>query len=179
MAPPAEAKRVRVFAMGPKLNISWLESRQTYRDKLFALFDRRLRGPGKPLVQRGADDAASHLRGRRRDLVVWPESVGLFAALTGERARTARAAGSLEAAIATILGSYAPQNAYYAERFPGLSGRGLPTRLLVLTDTFGRTVVEPMAEMADRYDVYLRWAWTWRRAGGSCAPTRRAFATRG
>ncbi len=167
LAPPAaHAKRVRVFAMGPKLNVSWLESRQTYRDKLFALFDRRRRGAGKPLIQRGADDAASHLlgpAGRRRpartarDLVVWPESVGLFAALTGERARAARAAGSLEGAIASILVAYGAQNAYYSGRYPRLASRFPPTRLLLLslTDTFGRAVLEPMAEMADRYDVYL------------------------
>ena len=156
-APAAHAKRVRVFAMGPKLNISWLESRQTYRDKLFALFDRRQRGPGKPLIQRGADDAASHLLGRGRDLVVWPESVGLFAALTGERARSGRTSGSLEGAIASILVSYGPQNAYYGERYPEIAARFPPTRLLALslTDTFGRAVVEPFAEMADHYDVYL------------------------
>jgi hypothetical protein len=88
---------------------------------------------------------------------VWPESVGLFAALTGERGRPGRTAGSLEGAIVSIIGSYAPQNAYYSSRYPHLSGRFPPTRLLALslTDTFGRTVLEPFAEMADRYDTYL------------------------
>ena len=143
--------------MEPKLNISWLQSRQTYRDKLFALFDRRQRGPGKPLIQRGADDAASHLLGHGRDLVVWPEFLGLFSALTGERGRSARASGSLEGSIVSIIGSYAPQNAYYSSRYPALASRFPPTRLLslALTDTFGRTVLEPFAEMADRYNVYL------------------------
>lgn len=143
--------------MEPKLNISWLESRETYREKLFALFDRKLRGSGRPEIQRGADDAASHLRGGGRDLVVWPEFLGLFSALTGERGGSARTAGSLEGAIVSILGTYAPQNAYYGARYPALTSRVPPTRLLTLslTDTFGRAVLEPFAEMADRYDVYL------------------------
>lgn len=166
-APAAGAgKRVRVFAVGPKLNVSWLESRQTFRQKVFALADRRMRGPGAPLIQRGADDVASHLLGpgdrsrpvqTARDLVVWPESVGLFAALTGERGAGGRASGSLEGAIGSLIGAYAPQNAYYAERFPELAARVPQTRLLAisLTDTFGRTAVEPFAEMADRFDAYL------------------------
>src|SRR4051794_14291839 len=143
--------------MEPKLGVSWLESRQTYRDKLFALFDRRRRSSGKPLIQRGADDAASHLLGGDRDLVAWPEFLGLFAALTGERGRSARTAGSLEGAIVSLLGTYAPQNAYYGSRYPALASRFPPTRLLTLslTDTFGRAVLEPFSEMADRYNVYL------------------------
>ena len=103
---------MRVFAMGPKLNISWLQSRETYRAKAFALADKRLRGPGTPLIQRGADDFASHRLGASdparpvetaRDLVLWPESVGLFAALIGERGRRARESGGLEAAITEIF----------------------------------------------------------------------------
>jgi hypothetical protein len=166
IAPAAEARKVRVFAVGPKLSIGWLESRETFRDKLFALADRRLRGPGTPLVQRGADDVASNLLGPEdparpvetaRDLVVWPESVGLFAALTGARAQSARTIGSLEGAILSIAATYGPQNAHYSARYPDLAGRFPPTRLLMLAlmDTFGRTVLEPFAEMADRYDAYL------------------------
>ena len=165
-ATAADARRVRVFAVGPKLNLSWLETRETFRDKLFALADKNLRGPGTPLIQRGADDVASHLLGPEdparpvetaRDLVVWPESVGLFAALSGPRAAPARASGSLEGAIGSVLGAYAPQNSYYASRYPALAERVPPTRLLALAlmDTFGRTVVEPFAEMADRFDAYL------------------------
>jgi len=165
-AAPSDARKVRVFAMGPKLHISWLESRESFRAKLFAVMDARERGPAAPPVQAGLDDAASHLLGPEdparpvetaRDLVLWPESLGLFAALTGERARAARESGSLEGAIGSLIAAYGPQNAYYAERFPGLTGRTPQTRLLALslTDTFGRAVLEPAAEMADRYDVYL------------------------
>ncbi|MEX2195549.1 MAG: sialidase family protein [Thermoleophilaceae bacterium] len=147
----AEAREVRVFAMQPRLGIGWLESRESYREKLFGLMEREaephLRGPDDPA--RPPETA--------RDLVLWPESVGLFAALTGERAQLARAAGSLEASIVTLIAAYAPQEAYYAARFPELATRIVQTRLLAtaLTDTFGRTVIEPFAEMADRHDVYL------------------------
>ena len=76
---------MRVFAMNPKLDLSWLESRESYRGKLFALTDRTMRGGGAPLIQSGADDVASHLRGpsdperpveTARDLVVWPRTLG-------------------------------------------------------------------------------------------------------
>ena len=144
-----------MFAMGAKLNMRWLESRQTYRDYIFALADRSERGPGKPVIVDGADDMASHRTGS--DLVVWPESVGLFAAMTGPRAEPARSSGSLEGAIVTLAGLYAKENEYYGARFPELPGRVPFTRLLAvsLTDTFGRTFIEPFAEMADRYDVWL------------------------
>jgi Carbon-nitrogen hydrolase len=141
--------------MQPKLDLAWMESRQTYHDKMFALADKRMRGPAAPLVQRGADDFASHLSGR--DLVVWPEDVGLFAALTGRRGASARAGGSLTAAIVSLVGSYGPQNAYYSQKYPSLAARSLPVRLTLtsLTDTFGRTAVETFSEMAARYHVYL------------------------
>src|SRR4051794_23730129 len=74
-AGPPQAKTVRLFAMQPKLDLSWMGSRQTYHDKMLALTDASMRGPGTPLVQRGADDVASHRLGPGHDLVVWPEDV--------------------------------------------------------------------------------------------------------
>jgi hypothetical protein len=144
-----------VFAVQPKLDLSWMESRQTYHDKMFALADKRLRIAGAPLVQRAADDVASHLS--RRDLVVWPEDTGLFGALTGPRAAPARGSGSFTAAIVSLIGAYAPQNSYYAQKFPDAANRSLPVRLteLALTDTFARTAVETFSEMAARYHVHL------------------------
>src|SRR3954468_411225 len=154
---PAQAKTVRVFAMQPKLDLSWMESRGTYHAKMLALTDASMRGPGTPLVQRGADDVASHRLGPGRDLVAWPEDVGLLGALTGERAASARGAGSFEGAIISLIGAYGPQNAYYTQRFPDLANRSLPVRLteVSLTDTYGRTAVETFSELADRYDTYL------------------------
>ena len=57
----------------------------------------------------------------------------------------------------TLAGIYAKENEYYGSKFPELPGRVPFTRLLAvsLTDTFGRTFLEPFAEMADRYDVWL------------------------
>ena len=157
LAPAAHAKTVRVFAMQPKLDVAWMQSRQSYHDKMFALADAQLRGPDKPLIQRGADDFAAHLLGPGRDLVVWPEDIGLFGALTGDRASSARAGGSLEGAIISLITTYAPQNAYYTQKYPELGARSLPVRLtfVSLTDTFARTAVETFSEMAARYHVYL------------------------
>jgi hypothetical protein len=59
----AEARTVRVFAMNPKLDLAWLESRDSYRAKLFALSEKSMRGGGAPRIQDGADDVASHLLG--------------------------------------------------------------------------------------------------------------------
>lgn len=157
---------MRVFAMNPKLDLSWLESRESFRGKLLALSDKSLRGGGAPRIQDGADDVASNLRGpsdperpveTARDLVVWPEDVGLFASLTGPRAAPARGSGSLEGAILTLIGLYSPQNSHYGARYPDLPGRFPPVRLLTLalTDTFGRAVIEPAAEMAARHRTWL------------------------
>ncbi len=165
-AASAQARTVRVFAVQPKLDLNWMESRQTYHDKMLALADSRLRTPAAPAVQRGAADLASHLLGpsdpgrpvaTARDLVVWPEDLGLFAALTGPRAAGARSSGSFVAAIVALIGAYGPQNSYYTQRFPEAANRALPVRLteVSLTDTYARTAVETFAEMADRYDVYL------------------------
>src|SRR2546430_15382012 len=93
------ARTVRVFAVQPKLDLAWMQSRQTFHDKMFGLADRRLRAPGRPLIQSGAGDFASHVRARR-NLVVWPEDIGLFAALTGQRAAPARSPGSLAGTVA-------------------------------------------------------------------------------
>lgn len=166
-APPAaHARTVRVFAMQPKLDLAWMQSRDTYRDKMLGLTDAKLRAPGPSAIQNGADDAASHLLGpsdpsqpvkTARDLIVWPEDLGLLAALTGPRADQARRAGSFEIAILALIGTYGPQNAYYTQKFPDAANRSLPVRLteISLTDTFAHTAVETFAEIADRTDSYL------------------------
>jgi hypothetical protein len=143
-AAPAQAaqKTTRVFAMQPKLSLAWMDSRQSYHDKLFALAD---------------VDVAPNLRADGRNLVVWPEDLGLWAALTGQRAADARASGSLVGAVATLFGSYAPQSAYYTGAYPEVASRFPQVRLLALalTDTFGRTAVETFSELAAKYHVYL------------------------
>src|SRR5438132_1651163 len=103
----------------------------------------------------GAGDFASHLRARR-NLVVWPEDIGLFAALTGQRAAPARSSGSLEGAVAALLGTYSPQVSYYSAKYPAVASRTPQVRLLALalTDTFAHVAVETFAEMARRYHVW-------------------------
>jgi predicted amidohydrolase len=173
LAPAASgAREVRAFAVGPKIEIDrWFDTRQHYRDKIFALFDRRLRGrPDVPPVQRGAGDVASRLLGPRnprrpvrtaRDLVALPEDIGLWTMLVGPRGEQARqtppAPGSSAAAVGSLVTTYAPQLAHYTARHPELATRGVPARalLLALTDTFGRVAIETYAELADRHDVYL------------------------
>jgi hypothetical protein len=153
----ADARRVRVFAMQPKLDLAWMQTRRTYHDKMFALADRRLRGAGAPAIQRGADDFASHLRRDGGNLVLWPEDTGLFAALTGQRAAPARNSGSLEGSIATLISLYPEQNAYYAAKYPAVAARPIPVRqlMLALTDTFAHVAVETFSRMARRYHVWL------------------------
>ena len=153
----ASARTVRVFAMGPKLSLDWIDSRQHFHDKLLALFDRSLRAPSAPVIQQGADDVASHLRPDGANLVTLPEDVGLFAIFADSRGTGARNATDVVSAIVGVLGTYAPQAAYYDSKYPGLAGRPLPTRSLALaaTDTFGRIAVETFAELAQRYHVWL------------------------
>ena len=167
---PAEAKRVRAFAVGPKFDLSWVDTREHYRAHLLALMDARERGRVPATIQRGAADVASRQLGPEdperpvetaRDLVALPEDTGLFAALSGSRGLIARQitpeTGGLTGSIGSLIVTYAPLVAYYGARYPELQQRGIPTRLLALalTDTFGRVAVETFAELADRHDAYL------------------------
>jgi hypothetical protein len=142
-APAGAAQQTtRVFAMQPKLDVAWMQSRATYHDKLFALADGQV---------------APNLRSDGRNLVTWPEDLGLWAALTGSRGEQARASDSLAGAVVALLSSYAPQMTYYGSKYPAVASRFPPIRQLglALTDTFGRTAVETFSEMAARYHVWL------------------------
>jgi hypothetical protein len=158
-AVPAHAAQetTRVFALQPKLDLAWMESRESFHDKLFGLADRTLRGPGRPLIQDGADDFASHLRPDGRNLVTLPEDTGLWAVFTGQRASDARASGSIVGAIVTLFTSYSPQMSYYGQKYPDVASRSPQTRLLALalTDTLARVAVETFSEMAAKYHVWL------------------------
>jgi hypothetical protein len=153
----ATAKQVRVFAVGPRLSMSWIDSVQHFHDKLFALMDAKRRGPGVPTVARGAGDVASHLRADGRNLVAFPEDLGLLAAFTGSKGAPARSADNVVGAVVGLLGTYGPQIDYYRAKYPSLATRPLPTRALALalTDVFGRAAVETYAELAARYHVWL------------------------
>jgi hypothetical protein len=150
----AQAKTVRVFAVGPKLDLGWLDTRAHFHDHLVGLVDKSRRGPD---VQAEADDVASHLRPDGSNLVTFPEDLGLMAIFTGQRGGPARGASSVTEAIADVLVAYAPQTAYYGAKYPALGSRGVPTRLLAIagTDTFARVAVETYAEIAATYHVWL------------------------
>lgn len=153
----ASARQVRAFAVGPKLDLAWLDTRRHFHDKLFALVDRSRRGPAAPQVQKGVDDVASHLLSGDRNLVAFPEDLGLMAIFSGEQGRTARTAQSITEAIVDVALGYGPQVAYYSAKYPQLAERPIPTRLLAVaaTDTFGRVAVETYAELAATYHVWL------------------------
>jgi predicted amidohydrolase len=152
---PAGAKTVRVFAVGPKFNLSWVDTRAHFHDHLLGLVDKKQRKDAG--VQKQADDVASHLLKGERNLVSFPEDLGLMAIFTGSQGRQARGASDVTTAIIDVLGAYAPQTAYYAAKYPALTQRPLPTRLLAVaaTDTFARVAVETYAEIAAKYHVWL------------------------
>lgn len=132
-----------MIAVGPRIDFEWIASREAYLAKLDGMI--------APVPRLGRDS----------DLAVLPEDVGLLAAFSGARGAPARTpaaqAGGVEGGIATLAAAYATPSAYYAERYPELTEREVPTRLLALalTDTFGRVAVESFAEIADRYDLWL------------------------
>jgi hypothetical protein len=176
VAPAAHARVVRVFAVGPRVRLDWVDTRQHFHDKLFALMDARRRTAGAPSVARGAGDVASHLRPDGRNLVALPEDLGLMAAFTGSQGASARAAHDIVGAVVGLLGTYAPQMGYYTAKYPTLLTRPLPTRALALalTDTFGRVAVESYSELAARYHVWLEGGVTmaqdWQKVCVSAAP---------
>ena len=153
----ASAKQVRVFAAGPRLSLSWLDTRAHFHDKLFALMDARRRGGGGPAIARGAGDVASHLRKDGNNFVALPEDLGLMAAFTGSQGAPARSAKDVVGAVVALLDTYGPQMSYYQAKYPSLASRPLPTRTLALalTDAFGRVAVETYSELAARYHVWL------------------------
>src|SRR5690242_15899140 len=165
---PAEANVVRVFAVGNKLRVDDAVTYQTYHDEMAALMDAAF--PNRAtLVQAGVDDVASHVRpadpaAPPDALVVFPEDVGLVAALIGTRGAASRARPTAVGAIAFLFDPYAPQVAYYDGKFPGQP----PVRQLVLalTDTLYRSFYETFRELAMTHGVYLA-------ASANIAPARR------
>ena len=172
-----------MFAVGPKFDMSWVQTRDAYRAHLLALIDRAERAKLPASIQTGAEDVASRQLGptdkaravdTARDLITLPEDLGLLTALTGTRGESARRQSTLEDAIGATLASYSDVTAYYSGKYPQLNRRPLPpTRLLLtaLTDTFARTAVEVFAEIADRQDAYLV-------AGVNMVPSWKVVCTR-
>src|SRR4029453_14022224 len=120
---PGFAAPVRIFAVGNKQRVADVVTYQTFRDKMGALMDAAYPGRAS-FVQAGVDDVASHLfpadLGAPADaLVVFPEDVGLIAALIGTRGAGSRMQARAIGAIAGLLGTYDPQVDYYTAKYPG------------------------------------------------------------
>ncbi len=153
----AHATPVRIFAIGNKQRVADVVTYQTFHDKMAALMDATF--PGRAtFVQAGVDDVASHLLPTDPSappdaLVVFPEDVGLIAALIGTRGAGSRMQTSAVGAIAGLFGTYGPQISYYTAKFPGQP----PVRLLVLalTDTLYRSFYETFRGLAMAHGVYL------------------------
>src|SRR2546422_1622069 len=144
----AAATPVRFFAVGNKQRVGDGASYQTFHDKMAALMDGAFPNR-RDFVQVGVDDVASHLRpadpmAPDRALVVFPEDVGLVAALIGSRGSAARGQTTAAGAIASLLGPYKPQFDYYAAKFPDQPF--VRTLLLALTDTLYRSLYETLPE---------------------------------
>jgi hypothetical protein len=155
----ASAHPVRVFVVGHKHLLDDALSVERFRAKMFALVDAAKR-TGEERVQPDLDDVASHLAPRDPSapalaVVHFPEGTGLVAALTGSRGVAARAGDTAFGAFASLLGTYAEQNAYYEGRFPGLAGAPIRALQLSLTDVLYRSVYETFRDLARRYGVYV------------------------
>lgn len=165
-----------MFAIGNKIELRYAATYADFRDKMFALVDRRHLRRAE-LVQRDVDDVASHIQPRdpnapERVLVAFPEDVALVAGLIGSRGASARLAnihiGGSQVAFASLIFNSMPQIEYYRQRFPGLPiVRHL---LLALTDTFYRAAYETFRDIARTYGVYVATTW-------NAAPARRVEAS--
>lgn len=108
-----------------------------------------------------------HLAGRRANLVVFDEDVGLETLAIGRRGAAARALlrsgdpSCRGASLCPVLGTlteldrgYASALRYLTPRFPALTGE-LGRSFVAATDTFVRVFMTTMATAARRYGVYV------------------------
>src|SRR5262245_28847895 len=153
----AAAEPVRIFAVGHRGRLDDARSYQAFRDKMAALMDAT--HPARTaLVQPGVGDVAGHLApadpaAPARVLVVFPEDTGLAAALIGSRGTLARSQSTAAGAIASLLGTYGPQFAHYAGKYP--DNPLVRNLVLAITDTLYRSFYETFRDLAMRHGVYL------------------------
>ena len=147
---PRRIDIVRVVAIDDRFDLADYASYETFQTEMRRLFDL----------------ARPHLADNRPNLVVYPESIGLWTAFLGPRGAIARDAGSAEEAIASLLVAYAPQIAFYAARFgvPPADPTGLDdpagsldlrTLAWALTDSMTRAFQETFAAIAAEEGVWL------------------------
>ena len=163
---------VRMFAVGNKQRLDDAVTYADYHNKMAALMDRSF--PNRDAyVQAGVDDVASHIRpadrrAPRNALVVFPEDVGLIAALIGTRGETSRKQTSTLGAIPSLFEPYTDQVAYYSNKYPGQPA--VRALFLALTDTFYRSFYETFRSLAIQHGVYIA-------AAINAAPARRVNAS--
>lgn len=172
-ASDANARTVRVFAVGHRIRMADVVSYDSFREKMFAMVDSAFPDRGS-LIQAGVDDVASHLPALdpfapADALVNFPESVALPAAFIGSRGASARVQATSAQAFIALNTSYARQIAYYKTTFRLIDQKDF-VRLIVLgvTDTVYRAFYETFREIAVTYGVYVT-------AGADVAPARRVY----
>ncbi len=141
------SRTVRVFAVSYHQQLDRIETYDAFRETITRRFE---------------DEVSPHLRGDGLDLVTYPENTSLMGYLVGARGAAARTAlqaagggaNSGAGALASLAGPYAPQMAYYEQRFPGIDSPGQLLQL-ALTDTLGRLVVETFSDLAARHGVWV------------------------
>jgi hypothetical protein len=172
LAGAAEAKTVRLFAVGYKQRLVDATTYQTFRDRMFALMDASF--PERAtLVQAGVDDVASHIQPTDAGapalvLVNFPEDVSLITGLVGSRGAGARTRTSAALAIADLAVSYASLISHYTAQFG--AGHPIGDLFVAATDTFYRAFYETFREIALTYGLYVT-------VSGDVAPARRVEET--
>jgi hypothetical protein len=125
--------RLRVVAVGLRVTLDRLVSRQAWVDSLATTIDR---------IDRTTDADT---------LVALPEHTGLLTLLLGPGGRAARevlaGGGSLEDALLAVAVEHGPALGRCAERFPDARGPGALLQL-ALTDTLVHGLVEPVRDLA-------------------------------
>jgi predicted amidohydrolase len=165
----ASADTVRVFAVGHRLRISDVVTYQSYRDKMFAMFDTAF--PGRSgLVQAGVDDVASHIQpadplAPAFVLVNFPEDAGLAAAFIGTRGAGARTSVASTQAFLSLFSTYAQQRSFYRQLYELDAGNIVPLIVMSVTDTVYRAFYETFRDIAVTYGVYVT-------AGANLPPAR-------
>jgi hypothetical protein len=141
--------QVRVVALQYRLDLAYMRTYATFRDKMECLL---------------LDYVVPNRSSTGPTIVVLNEDTGLPVLGLGTRGAAARAIATLPvkdpanlygaiAAFAAVGAAYAPQIAYYAAREPATSAMRLI--LAAATDTFVRAFMQTFSDLARKYDVYI------------------------
>lgn len=149
--PAGSAREVRVVAVDDRFELEHYASYGTFEEEARRLFEfarPELASDGRP------------------NLVVYPESMGLWTAFLGPRGAIAREATSPEEAISSLIAAYQPQIDFYAAYFgvppvdptqlsDPAAALDIRTLAWALTDHMSRAMHETFPVIADEEDVWL------------------------